>query len=221
MKAKPTLLGGSDPARTATANLFCGITLDDGTDCLNQVHPDAPMNLCTPHLAEAGAWFQDVDNTVRPRTLCTTCGEREARVEPSGTFCGRCGATSDGFTGRRTLTHPEHLETFGSIGWWRDPISRSRRGVVYYIRFADRIKIGTTTAPRQRLSALPHDEVLAFEPGGLHEEAVRHLQFRHLRIRMTEWFHDTPELREHIATLHPGQDPWDQARRILNATRRN
>lgn len=59
--------------------------------------------------------------------------------------------------------------------------------VVYYIQFGDRIKIGTTTDLGKRLGALPHDCLLATEPGGPLVERQRHEQFGALRIK-GEWF---------------------------------
>lgn len=59
--------------------------------------------------------------------------------------------------------------------------------VVYYIRFGNRVKIGTTTNLRSRLKQLPHDEVLAVEPGGHAVEQVRHKQFATKRVN-GEWF---------------------------------
>lgn len=81
--------------------------------------------------------------------------------------------------------------------------------VVYYLRFGDRVKIGTTKNLEQRLIALPHDEVMATEPGGIHVEQQRHKQFGHLRIRTgshREWFQLTPELAQHIAAVRARQD---------------
>lgn len=80
---------------------------------------------------------------------------------------------------------------------------------VYYIRFGDRVKIGTTKNLTKRLKAVPHDEVMATEPGGLYVEQRRHGQFEHLRIRTgthREWFTLTPELAEHIAAVRARQD---------------
>lgn len=75
-----------------------------------------------------------------------------------------------------------------------------REGVVYYILFGNRIKIGTTTSLRGRLDALPYDEVLATEPGGFDVERMRHDQFADCRVR-GEWFEPTPALLAHIAEL--------------------
>ncbi|MEV6432591.1 GIY-YIG nuclease family protein [Nocardia sp. NPDC051463] len=72
--------------------------------------------------------------------------------------------------------------------------------VVYYIRFGDRVKIGTTKNLEKRLIAIPHDEVLATEPGGLYVEQQRHKQFAHIRVHH-EWFDLTPELSEHISAV--------------------
>lgn len=80
--------------------------------------------------------------------------------------------------------------------------------VVYYIRFGDRIKIGTTRSLISRMNALPHDEFLVTEPGGVHVERQRHKQFAHLRAEVgtsREWFQMAPELLEHIAALKARQ----------------
>lgn len=69
--------------------------------------------------------------------------------------------------------------------------------VVYYIRFGDRVKIGTTTHLRNRLSAIPHDEVMAVEAGGRGVEQARHRQFAKLRIT-GEWFRYEGALKEFL-----------------------
>jgi hypothetical protein len=79
--------------------------------------------------------------------------------------------------------------------------------VVYYLRYADRVKIGTSARPRQRLAAIRHDELLAFEPGGRQLEQRRHREFASLR-EGGEWFTLTPELAAHIAALRSRGEPW-------------
>lgn len=74
--------------------------------------------------------------------------------------------------------------------------------VVYYIRFGDRIKIGTTANLHRRLQDLPYDELLATEPGGRELERVRHEQFRACRA-VGEWHFLDSHLLSHIAKL-PG-----------------
>ena len=73
-------------------------------------------------------------------------------------------------------------------------------GTVYYIRFSDRVKIGYTTNLRQRLNGLPHDEVLATEPGTIQDERARHAAFADLRVT-GEWFRYEEPLVSHIAGL--------------------
>lgn len=74
--------------------------------------------------------------------------------------------------------------------------------VVYYLRFGDRIKIGTTGDLHQRLKQIPHDELLATEAGSTERERERHIQFTHLRVDgQREWFHDAADLRAHILSL--------------------
>jgi excisionase family DNA binding protein len=72
--------------------------------------------------------------------------------------------------------------------------------VVYYLQFAGRVKIGTTGRLRQRLESVPHDELLAVEPGDARIERQRHRQFAQYRIS-GEWFQSAPPLMAHIATL--------------------
>lgn len=73
-------------------------------------------------------------------------------------------------------------------------------GVVYYIRFGDRVKIGYTTNLRQRLHNLPHDEVLATEIGTMADERARHRMFADLRVT-GEWFRYEEPLISHIAGM--------------------
>ncbi|MBF4562725.1 GIY-YIG nuclease family protein [Microbacterium sp. VKM Ac-2870] len=91
--------------------------------------------------------------------------------------------------------------------------------VVYYLRWEQRIKIGTTRQPRQRLAAIWHQELLAFEPGGRTLERARHEQFAHLRAG-GEWFRADPELRAHAAAIAGDVPPWHRyARWVADALR--
>ncbi|MFV8301278.1 hypothetical protein ACNQP7_31770 [Mycolicibacterium fortuitum] len=73
--------------------------------------------------------------------------------------------------------------------------------IVYYLKFGDRVKIGTSTNLRKRLLDIPHDEVLAVEPGGPAMERCRHLQFANSRVN-GEWFSCGDDLMQHIETLN-------------------
>lgn len=90
-----------------------------------------------------------------------------------------------------------------------------RVDVVYYLRWRDRVKIGTTRNPRQRLGAIMHDELLAFERGDRIRERERHVQFASLRLG-GEWFAAAPELLAHAATLRADVDPWTAHARWLS-----
>lgn len=72
--------------------------------------------------------------------------------------------------------------------------------LIYYLRFGDRVKIGYTTNLPLRLKVIPHDEVLATEPGTMLDEKVRHARFAPLRIK-GEWFRHEEPLTTHIAGL--------------------
>lgn len=103
-----------------------------------------------------------------------------------------------------------------------DPdLARPRVEVVYYLRWEERIKIGTSREPRQRLAAIWHQELLAFELGGRAVERARHAQFAPLR-EGGEWFRAAPELRAHAAALADGIPPWHSyARWVADALRRS
>ena len=68
--------------------------------------------------------------------------------------------------------------------------------IVYYIRRGDSIKIGWTADPVQRFKDLMPDQILAFEPGDVEQETLRHRQFDHLR-QHGEHFRRAPELTDH------------------------
>lgn len=85
-------------------------------------------------------------------------------------------------------------------------IKYGRPQVVYYLRLGTRIKIGTSTNLPLRLQSIPHDEVLAVEPGNNARERARHSQFAQLRT-VGEWFRDHPDLRQHIAEVRAAHGP--------------
>jgi len=94
-----------------------------------------------------------------------------------------------------------------------------RIDVVYYLRYDNRVKIGTSRQPRRRLASIRHDELLAFEHGDRVREQQRHRQFASAR-EGGEWFTLTPEIRAHIAALQRHGDPWHQYARWLSAALR-
>lgn len=90
-----------------------------------------------------------------------------------------------------------------------DDVERPRVEVVYYLRWDQRIKIGTSSRPRQRLAAIWHHELLAFERGGRALERERHRQFADLR-EGGEWFRADAVLLDHIAEVAGEAPPWDR-----------
>lgn len=77
---------------------------------------------------------------------------------------------------------------------------KEKLGLVYFIRFADRIKIGYTTDLPTRMKTVPHDEILALVPGTMADEKTLHRKFNSLRIT-GEWFANDPRLTDFIKTL--------------------
>jgi len=162
------------------------------------VPPHAPVTLCEAHLAAAAEWggaeYGVTDVLPSP---CRLCGSRLGVRHPSGWLCAVC-----------EWRHGEIPD---------DDIAPPRVDVVYYLRYADRVKIGTSGNPRQRFGAIWHDELLAFERGGRTLEQRRHVQFAADRFPGTEWFRHSEALSSHIAVLAAGvDDPWHLHARWLS-----
>jgi hypothetical protein len=77
------------------------------------------------------------------------------------------------------------------------PLDTLRQHVVYYLRFGNLIKIGTTSSLYTRVRELRPDEILAAEPGYRALEAQRHQQFARHRVER-ELFAPAPTLLDHI-----------------------
>ncbi len=161
--------------------------------------PDAPVALCEWHLAVAAEWEGCGHGVTDVLPLpCALCGSRLGVSYPSGWLCAEC-----------EWRHGELVD---------GELPPPRIDVVYYLRYDDRIKIGTTANPRQRLSAIWHDDLLAFERGDRALERRRHEQFAADRFPRTEWFRASPELTAHIADLAAGvDDPWQVHARWVSA----
>jgi len=80
------------------------------------------------------------------------------------------------------------------------PTPQSSKGVVYFVLFGDRIKIGFTTSMETRMRVIPHDKILATMPGTISTERQMHKRFKEHRVN-GEWFTPAPELMEFIGTL--------------------
>ena len=125
---------------------------------------------------------------------CLACGARDGYRDSRGWICATCGWR------------------FGDLV--DADLPPVRVDVVYYLRFGDRIKIGTSRNPRGRLAQLRFDELLAFERGDRSLEQERHAQFADARYPGSEWFHSHKELTDHIRMLARGvEDPWNLYKR--------
>jgi ribosomal protein S27E len=153
----------------------------------------SPLNICAHHLKQAAELYASAsghETQTRIRERCPDCNHMTltATLAPPVVTCRNCGHTHAIATSDIPIRDTKIIET-------GDP-------VVYYIRFADRIKIGTTANLPNRLATLPHDEVLAVERGGRDVEKQRHQQFRQYRITPKgEWFRPGEHLMAHIAAL--------------------
>ena len=170
----------------------CRIDNSDGSPCTGVIDAGAPIDLCPAHLAVAHDWVERHTGAtdVLPAP-CLACGSRIGLRFPSGWLCAECEW--------RVGDIPSPDATLPRVD------------VVYYLRYRDRVKIGTSANPRSRIAALPHEEVLAFERGDRRVERRRHEQFALQRIPGSEWFHAHAELDAHVAELRAGvDDPWGQ-----------
>ena len=179
-----------------TPSNMCGIVLANGRDCPGWVNPDHSLNLCAEHIEAAFELYRRTGEVAAPSNQfpCPVC---DSALYPgvTGAMCGRCAYKTDDFTGKIVVSY---AEAEAQQNQRRAAIKSPN--LVYYIRFADRIKIGTTSDIRRRMTAIPHDKLLATEPGDRHLEAIRHREFKHLRLT-GEWFRAAPELLKHIASL--------------------
>jgi len=174
------------------AAVMDGCLADVDGACGADVEPGSPLRLCRHHLLVAYDWVSDRSGvTDRLPSPCLACGSRLGVQYPSGWLCAICEW--------KVGDIPDH------------DASALRVDVVYYIRFRDRIKIGTSGNPRSRLATLPHDRILAFERGDRLVEQRRHAQFASHRIPRTEWFESHEALLLHVDELAAGvDDPWSQ-----------
>ncbi|MFD0791344.1 GIY-YIG nuclease family protein [Microbacterium insulae] len=158
--------------------------------CRGPVPADAPIPLCEWHLAVASDWEQRRNGvTDALPSPCALCGSRLGVRHGSAWLCAVC-----------EWRYGEVVDA---------ELPPPRVDVVYYLRYDDRIKIGTTANPRQRLAAIWHDELLAFERGDRAVERRRHVQFADDRFGGTEWFRRSPALEAHVGSLAAGvDDPW-------------
>ncbi|TPW73747.1 GIY-YIG nuclease family protein [Schumannella sp. 10F1B-5-1] len=155
----------------------------------DEIAAAGPVPLCAPHLAIVGDVATAGVDDVLP-SPCRACGSRLGVRYPSGWLCAVC-----------EWRHGEFPD---------DEAVDARVDVVYYLRVADRIKIGTSSRLGQRMRQLWHDELIGIERGDRHRERARHEQFAATRFGRTEWFARSPELDAHLVAVTAGvSDPWE------------
>jgi hypothetical protein len=81
-----------------------------------------------------------------------------------------------------------------------------RSEVVYYMRFGNLIKIGTTGHLLARIRKLRPDELLAVEPGSYPLEKTRHREFARYQAE-GEYFYPAPVLMGHIRKVRARHKP--------------
>jgi hypothetical protein len=72
--------------------------------------------------------------------------------------------------------------------------------MVYYMKFSDRVKIGTSIDLKRRLEEVTNDCLMATEPGDTVTEKERHSQFKQYHIR-GDWFELSDAIIEHITCV--------------------
>lgn len=193
----------------------CPIPAQGGKDCGNNPHPGNSFGICSAH------WRKIADQWIGEKPAvtvsCINCHHMSAidSVELEYATCQFC---------HKQISEPgmirEMVEKQQAAQSERLP-NKDHRGVVYYLRFSDRVKIGFTTDLSVRAPQIPHDEVAAAEPGTYALEAQRHAEFTNERLtERGEWFTLTPRLAFHIANVRDQHgDPFEVKARRLNGAR--
>lgn len=188
----------------------CPIPGKGGSDCWRESHPASRFGLCATHWRDVVSdWCADQPTTT---IRCRECGVLNT-VDTADLAAAYCSSCNFDISVVQLISDRPELET--AIASTRVAFP----GVVYYILFGDRVKIGYSSDLSGRLLALPYDEVLAAEPGSISLEKSRHRSFESIRLRgHAEWFRATKKLQAHareIRDIHG--DPLEVARRISAA----
>lgn len=182
-------------------NSQCGYVSRRGRECGYWAMEDSPVNLCRDHLLEAHRFAEEIIPGISRRTFtndyrCGSCGTLTVytiRGMPDMLMCSRCGVEAAKSKFAMNMRKIRALE--------RKPADETN-AIVYYVQHGERIKIGTTTNWRNRMGVIPHDRILAFEPGWRPVEKQRHAQFEAHRYGATEWFQPHDALWDHIIELN-------------------
>lgn len=168
----------------------CPIPAKGGADCWNESHPASPFGLCVEHWRKVVDQWYGEQPAINLR--CAQCDNIAVvdSVDIPYARCSHCNFPIGDLEASLELIDAE-AEVIRK--------KRGMGGVVYYIRFGNRVKIGFTTSLRSRVMALPVDEVMAAEPGSYDIEAQRHKQFAADLAAGREWFNPSGALMAHVA----------------------
>lgn len=181
----------------------CPVAVGNGGDCWNEPHPASRHFLCLDHWVDSiEDWVGDCPLVVRICPKCRTSNMLDP-VYWAVARCYRCGTHMD--DPGVILDRREREKKVVTKTTVHDP-------VVYYVQLGSLVKIGTSTNLRSRMQVVPHEKILAIEPGGLKVEQQRHREFaKHLVDGQREWFQAVPELLEHakkIVATHGNPDSF-------------
>lgn len=174
----------------------CPFPVPGGGDCWKTPHPASRHGLCVEHWREVVEdWVSDAPRAER---MCPRCGATNY-FDPiywAAARCGRCGEEMNDpgvIWEAAMLLEDKRRERFNK---------HHHPGIVYYVQFVDLVKIGFSQNLNGRMLAIPHDTILATEPGDFKLERQRHKQFaEHLVDGQREWFRAAPELLAHAAAV--------------------
>lgn len=194
----------------------CPIPNKGGKDCWQEPHPANSFGICIEHWRKVVEQWHDEDPSVS--VTCMHCGG-SSHFDPVDLKTAICHICHQQISDPGILS--QLLEMEATL---RQPGSKvDVHGVVYYMRFSDRVKIGFTTNLSTRALQVPNDEVIAAEPGTYALERQRHEEFTVERMtERGEWFTMSPRLAFHMANIRDAHgDPFAvSARRRLSASRR-
>jgi hypothetical protein len=160
----------------------CTAQRSDGSFCDAKSLPDAPFPICVHHASEIYGFIRDTANDkFRRPRVDVELTPAQAEIQSS------CEDLLD----RYIPPPPVH--------------------VVYYVRLADMIKIGTSACIEIRMGSYPPSAVLlATEPGGRELETQRLSEFKQYKHSGREWFTPGPLLIWYINRLRmaAGDEPF-------------
>ena len=171
---------------------ICPASYGNGTMCEDEPHPASRFALCVAHWRKiVEDWCADQPAVQLDCPACRTATIIDS-IDLPNARCGACGTD---------FAAPGMLLELPQIAAAREADLR-RPGIVYYMRFGDRIKIGFTTDLRARALNVPNDEVVAAQPGTMRDERDLHQRFADILVEgQNEWFHNNADLEAHMASV--------------------